>query len=177
VSTGSETLKVPALTRQPVAHLPALKRSVHLGVDAGRPLVGQIKLASDWELNEKAPSWMALFEKRSGDQGEPHRGDAPSVGKAVASFVQIQEFPVQLGPPSVASACGGEAVICSASELTTLSFPMMPLAEGKQYLLQGTIYMCKRGNHATCSLMSYQCELDPRKSFELAEGQATFQIE
>ncbi len=114
--------------RFPLETLPSMAPRVHLPLDFSQPIQVRYEFGADWELNSKAPSWLALFEK--------------SPGQAV--YAQSYEFPQE--------------------SLKQLEFPLGGLKAGSRYLLQGSLYICKKGDHAACAMKSYTYELEPASS-------------
>ena len=111
--------------RFPQNSLPALAPKARIVLDSGLLIRVHAAFGPEWELNTKAPSWMALFEK----------GDGKS------DYSQILEV--------------------TQDSILKNDFNLGELNLGRQYLLQGSLYQCKTGDHGVCSLKSYSYELEP----------------
>jgi hypothetical protein len=49
----------------------------------------------------------------------------------------------------------------SPNQFNLLDFHLAPLSAGVRYNLQGTLYLCKKGDHGVCAQKSYSYEVEP----------------
>ncbi len=137
--TGQPSAAVSSggLKRMPRNSLPLMAPKARLSVDADQKIQIHANTGPEWELNPKAPSWMALFEK----------------GQSQADYLQTQEI--------------------SQTLLMQPEFSIGDLKVGNQYLLQGTLYLCKKTDHSACTMKSYSYELEPTA---IAPGRASQRV-
>jgi hypothetical protein len=113
-------------------HLPALKKTDSIQIRANQKIPLQIHLEPGWKINEKAPTWLALFKKQANDHyqlvQEFKRSEVAKLEVSVPALKSKEEYQLQ---GSFYFCKEGDGAACSL-ESRDILVKVMDASEGDQ---------------------------------------------